>query len=231
MPCNWPLLRLAGWLWLLAGLSYLAAEAIAAAWFPGYSYAGNYISDLGVPYDSVIDGRAIHSPLAWLMNFGGFILDGLLSAAAVMTATIALGARHRAGFAFLAFGLIHALGSVIVGTVHSGAREVAAGTAHVHVIGAAMAILGGNAALLSAASLSQSLGARRGYWSASMALGLFGLTGLALLEANRTAGLAQAPDGIFERASVYAITGWKIMTGLTLLGLWSWREPGLSPPS
>ena len=52
-----PLLRLAGALWLLAGVMYLACESIAAAAFPGYSYARNYISDLGVPYDGLINGR------------------------------------------------------------------------------------------------------------------------------------------------------------------------------
>ena len=56
--------------WLSAGLAYLTLEAVAAAAFrPHYSYARNFISDLGVPGD--------HSPLAWLMNLG-FCLQGSL---------------------------------------------------------------------------------------------------------------------------------------------------------
>lgn len=221
--CNAPQLRLAGALWLLAGMVYLACEAIAASAFPGYSYAENYISDLGVPYDGLIDGRHIHSPLAWLMNIGGFILDGVLSAAAAIMAIVALDARRRGGAlqhggrAFLLLWIVHAAGSILVGTVHSGPREVAAGIAHFHVIGAAMAIIGGNAALLAAAGLARRLGARSAYRSASLGLGLCGFFGLALLEASRVAGLALVSDGISERASVYAITSWKIMTGLALL--------------
>lgn len=211
------LLRLAGALWLLAGIVYLASEAIAAAAFPGYSYAYNYISDLGVPYDGLIDGRASHSPLASLMNIGGFILDGVLSAAAAITAIIALDARQRADMAFLLLWIVHALGSILVGTIHSGAREVAAGIGHFHVIGAAMAIIGGNAALIAAASLARRFGAGSGYPLASLGLGCLGLLSLTLLEASRASGMALVPDGVSERASVYAITTWKILTGLTLL--------------
>src|SRR6202020_3547923 len=51
----------AGVAWLSAGLAYLTLEGIAAAAFrPHYSYAHNFISDLGIPSAS--------SPLAWLMN-------------------------------------------------------------------------------------------------------------------------------------------------------------------
>lgn len=216
-PCNKTLIRLAGVLWLLAAICYLASEAIAAAAFPGYSYALNYISDLGVPYDAIIDGRTIHSPMAFVINFGGFILDGVLSAAAAIAAMFAVGVRRRAGSLFLAFAIVHSLGSILVGTVHSGAREVAAGIKDFHVIGAAMAIIGGNCATVAAASLSRWLGASPVYRIASMALGICGLLSLALLEASRASGLAIAPDGILERASVYAITFWKILTGLTIL--------------
>jgi hypothetical membrane protein len=214
---NAPLPRLAGALWLLAGMTYLACEAAAAAAFPGYSYARNYISDLGVPYTALIDGRVIHSPLAWLMNFSGFILDGLLSAAAAVTTIIAVGARQRGGRAFLLLWIVHAAGSILVGTVHSGPREVAAGIGHFHVIGAAMAIIGGNAALLAAANLARKCGASSRYQVASLGLGLCGFFGPALLEATRVTGWALVPDGVSERASVYAITLWKIMTGLALL--------------
>jgi len=214
---NTPLIRLAGALWLLAGIAYLVSEAIAAAAFPGYSYAHNYISDLGVPYDCIIDGREIHSPMAAVMNIGGFILDGVLSAGATIAAMFAMGARLRAGTWFLVFAIVHSLGSILVGTVHSGAREVAAGLEQFHVIGAAMAIIGGNCAVIAAASLSRGLGASPVYRIASRGLGICGLLCLALLEACGATGLAIIPDGILERGSVYAITIWKVLTGLTIL--------------
>lgn len=39
----------AAMLWIVAGAVYLGLEAVVAHQFPGYSYTGNYISDLGDP--------------------------------------------------------------------------------------------------------------------------------------------------------------------------------------
>ena len=202
--------QLAGTLWLLAGLLYLTSEAIAASAFAGYSYAKDYISDLGVPY-TLADGTV--SPLAWLMNFGGFILDALLYGAAAVVAVSARRPRHRAVMAFLVLAMIHTAGSILVGTVHSGPREIAAGTHHIHVIGAAMAIIGGNAASIVASRLA----APGAYRRTSLTLGLFGLASLVTLEINRLSGTPILPEGLLERGSVYTITGWEILTGLTLL--------------
>ncbi|SLK01971.1 MULTISPECIES: DUF998 domain-containing protein [Novosphingobium] len=218
-------LRLAGWLWLLAGLSYLSAETIAAAAFPNYSYASNYVSDLGVPYADVIDDRVLRSGLAWVMNWCGFILDGALFAAASVVATqLARRAKVGAGSGvkpwaaiFLALALIHSGGTVLVGLVHSGSRELASGIDRYHVLGAAMAILGGNLALIAAAILARRLGLPPAWRRASAGLGLFGLGSLALLEVNRTGGITMLPDGVLERASIYPITAWEVVTGLTLL--------------
>ena len=84
-----PLLRLAGLLWP----TYLASETIAAAAFPGYSYARNYISDLGVAAARVIDGRSVHSPLALVMNLG-LLCDGALFVVASFVGAIALRAQR-----------------------------------------------------------------------------------------------------------------------------------------
>lgn len=198
--------RLAGTLWLLAGIFYLLSEAIAAAAFPGYSYGQNYISDLGVPYPTA-EG---HSSLAWVMNFGGFILDGMLYGTAAFIASRMV---RPAGRLFLLFAATHAVGTIMVGIVHSGPHEVAEGIHRFHVIGAAMAIIGGNAASI-AASRS---GAPTLYRRISLGLGLFGLISLAMLEANRVLGTAVLPDGMLERGSVYPITVWEILTGLMLI--------------
>lgn len=193
-------------LWLLAGLFYLTSETIAAAAYPGYSYARNYISDLGVPY-ATSEGS---SPLAWVMNIGGFILDGLLYGAAAFTARRAV---RPVGWLFLLIAVIHSVGTILVGIVPSGPREVAAGIQHFHVIGAAMAIIGGNAASIAARRFDAPAIYRR----LSLGLGLFGLISLVLLEANRVTGTIILPDGLLERGSVYAITVWEILTGAMLL--------------
>ncbi len=43
--------------WIAGPLTYLILEAVAAAAFPHYSYAQNFISDLGIP-DGFTAGRA-----------------------------------------------------------------------------------------------------------------------------------------------------------------------------
>ena len=64
-------------LWIVATCGYLALEASAAAAFlPGYSYAQNYISDLGMTARGTYSGRVIGSPRAYLMN-AAFALQGV----------------------------------------------------------------------------------------------------------------------------------------------------------
>ena len=64
--------------WTSAGLAYLTLEAVAAAAFrPHYSYARNFISDLGIPSDD--------SPLAWLMNTAFCVQGSLFLVGAILT--------------------------------------------------------------------------------------------------------------------------------------------------
>ena len=64
--------------WLSAGLAYLTLEAVAAAAFrPHYSYAHNFISDLGIPSGD--------SPLAWLMNIAFCVQGTLFLVGAILT--------------------------------------------------------------------------------------------------------------------------------------------------
>jgi hypothetical membrane protein len=213
-----PLLRLAGLLWLLAGATYLASETIAAAAFPGYSYARNYISDLGVAAAGVIDGRSVHSPLALVMNLG-LLCDGALFVVASFVGAIALRAqRLPVGRALPLLGIAHGLGTMLVGAVPDGG-EAAGPIPSLHVIGAGLSIVAGNLGMIMVGVRGRQIGARRGYQAASLMLGLFGLASLAMLEGNRVAALALGPDGLLERGSVYPITAWEIMTGLALLGL------------
>lgn len=64
---------------VVAGLQYLVIEtATASAWTsPAYSYATNFVSDLGVPARGTFEGRAIDSPLHAVMNTG-FVIQGVL---------------------------------------------------------------------------------------------------------------------------------------------------------
>lgn len=178
--------RVAALLWLLAAAGYLLAEAFAAAALPGYSYGADYISTLGDP--SV-------SPRAPLMN-AAFAVQGMCFAAAALLVTTA-----RKQLWFLVFAVGNGIGNVLIAVVHSGQGNPA------HVVGAVLAIVGGNAAALvgSGARLAAA------YRTASITLGALGLVCLLVT--------ATAPSqvGGWERGSVYPIFAWQILTAVMLL--------------
>ena len=101
---------------IAAGGFYLAAESVSArAWTaPGYSYAGNWISDLGAPAVEVFHGRAVNSPLHAVMN-AAFLADGLLFLLGAIL--LARAARGPSAHLFLVFALAHSLGMLLVGLV------------------------------------------------------------------------------------------------------------------
>jgi hypothetical membrane protein len=185
--------------WLSAGIAYLTLEAVAAAAFrPHYSYAHNFISDLGVPGD--------HSPLAWLMNLGFCVQGTLFLVSAALTAP-------REARLFLSLVTANAIGNVLIAIFHSGPSP----TAWVHAIGAVLAIVGGNAAILAGSRIV-------GGWHrrVSVALGAFGLLSFLLFVVQQRASSA-LPLGVWERCSVYSITAWQLLTAAWLLS----RRPTL----
>ncbi len=203
---------LAAWCWLATAGVYLVAETIAASAFPGYSYLTNFISDLGIPYQTVSDGRAIDSPLAVVMN-AGFVLQALFFGWAAIIIGRALPVRGVAYAVFVGAALADATGLVLIAIFHSGAREVANGQIVWHMLGAGLSILGGNLVAMSSGFALRPLGLPRFYRPAGVALGLFGLASIAWL----MVGPKVLPAGLVERASVYTITAWEIMTASLLL--------------
>ncbi|KZX19973.1 DUF998 domain-containing protein [Rathayibacter tanaceti] len=204
---------LPGVLWIVSALAYLLAEAVAASAFPGYSYAQNYISDLGVPEVGVFEGRIIDSPLHAVMNVG-FLVQGALYLAAAVATVRAFGR----GRLFLALAVVYAVGIALVGLVHGSSASAESGVGGLHVLGAGLAIVSGNAA-----SIVAGVSARRGRppWASArlgVVLGIVGLLGLLLLQVDsRVAGVDLLPDGAWERLAVYAVTIWQLATGARLL--------------
>lgn len=181
---------LAALLWLLAAAGYLAAEASAAVALPGYRYGTDYISTLGDP---------TVSPQASLMN-AAFAFQGVCFAvAAALFATAAPRSRNRLWF--LVFAGANGIGNVLIAVVHSGQGNPW------HVIGAVLAIVGGNTAALAGSGLLASTA----YRATSITLGASGL--LCLL----AVGVGANPVGLWERGSVYPIFAWQILTALVLL--------------
>lgn len=186
--------RTAAVIWLFGATVYLVCEAVAAASSPGYDYATNYISDLGT---------------SDVMNVGGFMVHGLLLLLGAVVAARAYPSLRGIGWAFVLAAAVNAIGNVLVGTFHSGAH----GPVPWHIIGAGMAILGGNVAVIIAGVGSIRIGAPRGYARASITIGVVGIGCLLVLLVVHHGLLA----GAVERGAVYSIIVWELMTGIAIV--------------
>jgi len=192
--------------WMSGGLAYLILEAVAAKAFrPHYSYAHNYISDLGVT-------SGLDSPRAWLMNTA-FCLQGSLFLGGAILATRAV--RARKAWLFLTFAAANAVGNFLIAIFHSGPAAQADGTAWVHATGAVLAIVGGNAAILAGSAV---IDGPRWYRWVSAWLGVVGLISFTMfvIQLTTTADYV-LPAAVRERGSVYPITAWQIFTAAWLL--------------
>ncbi|WP_455818224.1 DUF998 domain-containing protein [Pseudomonas cerasi] len=183
------------------GLLYLLAERISAlAWHhPAYRYSHNYISDLGIPECAL----QICSPLHNVMNTG-FAAEGVLFLLACWLLRPQLAGGM--GWAALLAGGLHGIGGVLIALFHSGGE--AAGVTW-HQVGAVMAIGGGNLCLI-----ATGLAIRRCtpvYAGFSLLLGMGGLVCMLMIP------YVALPIGIIERAAVYPITLWQLVSGFSLL--------------
>ena len=189
--------------WISAGLAYLTLEAVAAAAFlPHYSYARDLISDLGIPSDD--------SPLAWLMNAAFGVQGSLFLVGAILTVRAV--APRKAGL-FVTLAAANAVGNLLIAAFHSGPSP----TACVHAIGAVLAIVGGNAAILAGSRVVSGW-----HRKVSIGLGAFGLLSFVLFVIELKASSA-LPLGVWERCGVYSITAWQLLTAAWLLS----RRPTL----
>ncbi|WP_227488001.1 DUF998 domain-containing protein [Brachybacterium subflavum] len=204
--------RIGAVLLILNAAMYVGAEAIAAsAWRdPAYSYAFNYISDLGVPDIAEFQGRMVDSPLHAVMN-AGFILHGLvflITALLIQPAIVRNGPR----WAYLALALAHAVGISLVGLFHGSQAAVDDGTAVLHGLGALLAIGAGNAAAIVAGT--HLLHRRsRGLGGALIALGALGILAFVYLLATTGTDV----DGIPERIAVYTVMAAEALAGIAVL--------------
>jgi len=210
-------LRAAAWCWIVAGVAYLAAEAAAASAFPGYSYATNYISDLGIPDVETTGGRAIDSPLHLVINVA-FVLHGVLfatgTALAVAAAGTAVSTSRRTALGVLATA--HGVGNVLVGMVHSGQTHAGTALGVLHGVGAGLAIVGGNLTAVLGGVTVRRVAVFRRVGAALVSLGVLGIVAVvALLIDGATTEVV--PVGVWERASVYAITASELLAGFAIL--------------
>ena len=198
--------RRAAGLWLAAAMLYVGSElAAASAFSPTYSYARNYISDLGV---------TSCSPLHGLMN-GDLVVQGLLFPGAALAIARSCAPGR---LAFLALAVLNGVGNVLLGCFPENMPGRFAAGPSCHVVGALLAIACGNAAALVSAWSFAGLGLSRIHRRLSLGLPLAAAASLAVLIAARGAGTAMlVPDAVWERISVYAITAWEVLTAACLV--------------
>ncbi|WP_250038334.1 DUF998 domain-containing protein [Paractinoplanes maris] len=198
---------------LVGAVIYLAAEAItAAAWkSPSYSYADNWISDLGSATAGVFQGRELDSPLHVVMN-SGFIIQGLLFGIATVLLSRTISGRSRTFTAVT--GIVTMIGYILVGTFHGSLQAQQNGTLALHFTGATLAILGGNVLALVLGLHWRKTPRTRLIGLTSIVLGAVGLVSVTALFLTFDAGL---PSGAIERGSVYTIVIWQLAVAIALL--------------
>jgi hypothetical membrane protein len=197
---------------ILGPALYLTAEAItAAAWkTPSYSYADNWISDLGSATAGVFQDRELNSPLHVVMNTG-FIVQGILFGIAAVLLSRIINARSR----FTAVtGIVTMIGYILVGTFHGSLQAQQNGTLPLHFTGATLAIVGGNVLALVLGLHWRKTPETRLIGLLSIIVGAFGLISVVALFLTFDSGL---PSGAIERGSVYTIVIWQLAVATALL--------------
>lgn len=182
---------------IIGSLYYILAEAISATFFNASlynTYVFHTISELGIPNGN--------SPLFWLMN-SAFILIGLALIFGNFYKLKDYIIKNKHIFYILT--LITGIGVIIVGFIHGGNPF----TLGYHMLGAMMAILGGNILLV---VLSRSMDGFETYQKITLILGIFGLIAFWIMFFNMH--LSYMP--VFERLSVYTLIIWSFMTGVFL---------------
>ncbi|MGX1617847.1 DUF998 domain-containing protein [Micromonospora chalcea] len=211
--------RLAGACWLLATASFLVANVIVGlAWDqPRFSWAEHNISDLGNVTCGVWDTsrpRPVCSPWHPAMN-AVLVGAGLLLALGALLAHRALRPGRAAAVAVASI-VTAGCGYVLAGLYPADVDE------NLHVLGALLVFVFGNAALLAAALAGRSPLLRE-LRTVSAVLGLLGLAGTVLFLSRVDAGIGV---GGMERVAVFPLFAWVTTAALRLL--WSRRSRPLS---
>ena len=205
-PAITPATRAGAWLWV-ACLQFFVAEQVARrGWTLPYSFARNYISDLG----ATSCGPHVCSPWHALMN-ASFGLQGLLIAGGALL----LWRHGRAlGHAGLAALVACGLGLLAV------AIEPENAVVWVHAAGAAVHFLCGGLGMLLVGWRMRVKAARSAAGWLSMAAGLIVIAATVLLGQKGPASLSLLSTlgvGAVERVAAYGIVLWLVWMGGSLL--------------
>lgn len=210
---NKKIINIGALIFLINGLFYLTGEYVAALG-TGYSlkevYLRNFISSLGVYPNLIVEGVPVgFSKLAIIMNID-FIVTGIGFLVAYYFLIFKMLKSKKYSLLYLITPVLFAVGSVLVGVYQGGVPSEDG----LHGLGARLSFLGGNLTLIiSGVSLFKN---RKGYSIVSIILGLIGLISASFMNNALTNNLSEVV-AIYERLTVYPITIWQLMTGLTFL--------------
>lgn len=210
---NKKIINIGALIFLINGLFYLTGEYVTALG-TGYSlkevYLRNFISSLGVYPNLIVEGVPVgFSKLAIIMNID-FIVTGIGFLVAYYFLIFRMLKSKKYSLLYLITPVLFAVGSVLVGVYQGGVPSEDG----LHGLGARLSFLGGNLTLIiSGVSLFKN---RRGYSIVSIILGLIGLISAGFMNNALTNNLTEVV-AIYERLTVYPITIWQLMTGLTFL--------------
>lgn len=210
---NKKIINIGALIFLINGLFYLTGEYVAALG-TGYSlkevYLRNFISSLGVYPNLIVEGVPVgFSKLAIIMNID-FIVTGIGFLVAYYFLIFKMLKSKKYSLLYLITPVLFAVGSVLVGVYQGGVPSEDG----LHGLGARLSFLGGNLTLIiSGVSLFKN---RKGYSIVSIILGLIGLISASFMNNALTNNLSEVV-AIYERLTVYPITIWQLITGLTFL--------------
>ena len=210
---NKKIINIGALIFLINGLFYLTGEYVAALG-TGYSlkevYLRNFISSLGVYPNLIVEGVPVgFSKLAIIMNID-FIVTGIGFLVAYYFLIFKMLKSKKYSLLYLITPVLFAVGSVLVGVYQGGVPSEDG----LHGLGARLSFLGGNLTLIiSGVSLFKN---RKGYSIVSIILGLISLISASFMNNALTNNLTEVV-AIYERLTVYPITIWQLMTGLTFL--------------
>jgi hypothetical protein len=210
---NKKIINIGALIFLINGLFYLTGEYVATLG-TGYSlkevYLRNFISSLGVYPNLIVEGVPVgFSKFAIVMNID-FIVTGMGFLVAYYFLIFKMLKSKKYSLLYLITPVLFAVGSVLVGVYQGGVPSEDG----LHGLGARLSFLGGNLTLIiSGVSLFKN---RKGYSIVSIILGFIGLISASFMNNALTNNLTEVV-AIYERLTVYPITIWQLMTGLTFL--------------
>lgn len=208
---------------------YIVQVVVAARWAaPGYGWAGNMISDLGVPEClgdmsryGLVPSRYICSPWHAVMSTE-FVLLGVLVLGAALCLTPLL-PKTPLGRAVPLLALLNCVAIVLVGVFPGSADEVPGGSRSrvvLHPTGAIAELVTGLAIMIIIAWLYRRY---RAFALTTVALIAVTLFGMVASLAGDHLGLGA---GAAERLAIDPFVLWRVLTGILLLA----ALPRLRPP-